>query len=72
MDEGTDQENEGKALLDQTWFLVVQELTEITLFNDNAERRIEAADALLRYFISLGQSINEPYIPAKAPEDEDE
>jgi hypothetical protein len=54
---------EGYDLLDKVWFDTIDALQEIVVMSDDISKRIEAADVLLRYFVSMGQSINAPYVP---------
>ena len=63
MDDEQDQPSDGEALLNRAWFEAIDELRGIIGLSDDVKARIEAADVLLRYFVSLGQSINDPFIP---------
>lgn len=62
----------GKELLDEVWFDTIDKLQIILQYESDPRVNLEAADILLRYFISLGQSINQPYIPDSDPRKEDE
>lgn len=76
MSEEEIERNEGQELLNAAWFTAVEELGRTIENNEDPRVRVEAADTLLRYFISLGQSINEPFIPTRQfgfeREDEDD
>jgi hypothetical protein len=63
---------DGHDLLDQVWFETIEDLQYIVGTQDDPQVRIKAADVLLRYFVSLGQSINAPYIPDARPNTDDE
>lgn len=57
----------GKELLDKIWFDTMDSLLEILVFESNPSARVEAGDVLVKYFIALGQSVNEPYLPDEDP-----
>jgi hypothetical protein len=63
---------EGYDLLDKVWFDTIDALREVIVMSDDATKRIEAADTLLRYFVAMGQSINAPYVPEERYNIEDE
>lgn len=63
---------QGNALLGYAWFAALQELVDIVTMAESAADRIAAGDVILRYFVSLGQSINDPYIPADDDEEDDD
>ena len=65
-------DNKGRELLDEAWFATIERLVIILQYESDPRVNLEAADILLRYFISLGQSINQPYIPEIDPRSEDE
>jgi hypothetical protein len=58
-----DHRTKGEKLLDRTWFDALEALREVIIFGEKTEDRIAASEVVLKYFISLGQSINEPRIP---------
>lgn len=57
--------SKGEKTLTRVWFESIETLEEILLMSDNPKEQIRAAEVLLQYYISLGQSINEPFIPKK-------
>lgn len=63
--------SEGEQFLDEVWWSTIAELQEIIQLAENTGDRVKAADVLLRYYVSLGQSINEPYIPESRAVEED-
>lgn len=58
----------GDDLLAHVWFCTIEELHDTMHSSENPQARNEAADILLRYFASLAQSINEPFIPKQRPD----
>lgn len=66
-----EQYSKGQELLDKTWFDVIEELRYLASVPDDHRVRIEAARTLLDYFKSFGQSLNQPWIPAERPGEED-
>jgi hypothetical protein len=64
--------SDGGRLIAHVWFCTIRELHEIIMRSENPDVRVSAADTLLRYFTSMAQSINSPYIPEVDPGNEDE
>lgn len=65
-------ESEGHVLLSTVWFDTIIELREMVILSEDSKVRLAAADILMRYFVSLGQSINAPFVPTERPEIEDD
>lgn len=63
--------SEGQALLDVAWFAAIDELVYVLYNGEDQSARQQAAEALLKYMISLGQSINLPHIPESRPKNEE-
>jgi hypothetical protein len=59
--------NDGQKLIAHVWFCTIHELHDIVGMSENPDVRVAAADTLLRYFTSMAQSINSPYIPESDP-----
>lgn len=62
---------EGEKYLESVWWSTINELEELTTMESSPQIRLEAADALLRYFTSLNTGIHSPFIPENRPPDED-
>lgn len=72
----SDERNDGHDLLERGWFEAVEALCEIVLMNEDAARRIEAADVLLRHVATFHTGLGEPFVPKvrpqfEVPEDDD-
>lgn len=65
MDESSDFTPEEE--LAQAWFFAIEELASTALTGEHTSDRIKASEVILQYCISLGQSINEPYMPKSRP-----
>lgn len=76
MGDSESETHEGYDLLGRAWFDAIYELRATILASEDARLRVDAAEVLLKYTISMGQSINIPWVPEKNPseveDDEDE
>jgi hypothetical protein len=67
--------SEGLLLLEGAWFEAIDALIEVIHFNEDAARRIEAADVLLRHLATFHTGLGEPFVPKVRPafsEDDDD
>ena len=72
MTDDTERNDDVQDTLAKAWFTAIEELRYNASVGENTADRIAAADAILRYCIALGQSINQPYYPEKRPDIEEE
>jgi hypothetical protein len=74
MGEEDTERTDAQRTLEVAWYAVVMELTDIVMDSESTESKIAAGDVLLKYFIAMGQSINEPFLPKGefTPEEDDD
>lgn len=67
-----DEVQTGQAFLEDLWWTTMDELYDIVSMSENVSHRIEAADTILRYFVSMNTGIHEPFVPKQRPHVEDD
>lgn len=65
-----DEVQTGQAFLEELWWTTMDELNDIVSMSETVSHRIEAADTILRYFVSMNTGLHEPFVPETRPQPE--